>query len=203
MTLSLNEMKKLEHSLHELRLLLDAEMRGRWNRSLPFEELLSDRWQRAKQLGFAEGASIYSNSLVFGKVSVGEKSWIGPYTLLDASGGEIRVGAFCNLSAGVHLYTHDTVRWCLSGGKQTAHKGDVTIGDCTYIGPNTVVQRDVTIGDHCVIGANSLVNRSIPPYSFAVGSPCRVIGKVKQNRKGEWEFRKPSKSSTKRKKKRK
>jgi len=33
----------------------------------------------------------------------------------------------------------------------------------------------VTIGDRCVIGAGSVVTKDIPPYSVAVGNPCRVI----------------------------
>jgi acetyltransferase-like isoleucine patch superfamily enzyme len=176
----------LKDELVNLRDQLNAEMQSQWKRSLPFEELLSDRWQRAKSLGFAEGASIYSNSCVFGKVEVGKKTWVGPYTILDASGGVIRIGEFCNLSVGVQVYTHDTVYWCLSGGVAPARKGDVSIGSCTYIGPNCIIQRNVTIGDHCVIGANSLVNRSIPPFSFAYGSPCKVKGRVVQDPSGNF-----------------
>lgn len=176
----------LQQQLQELWRQLDLKMRGDFNRSLPFTELLNDRWQRAKGLGFASGASIYGTSLVFGDVHVGEKSWVGPYTVLDGSGGRITVGKFCNISIGAQIYTHDTVYWCLSAGEIPASKGEVRIGDCTYIGPNCVVQRNVTIGDHCIIGANSFVNRSIPPYSFACGTPCRVQGRIVKAADGSW-----------------
>lgn len=156
---------------------LRAAMRERWQRDLPFEELLFDRWERARSLGFGEGASIYHNSYVYGEVQVGTGTWIGPFTLLDGSGG-LRIGSRCSISAGVQIYTHDTVRWALSGGRLPPERAPVRIGDCCYIGSQSVVSKGVTVGDHVVVGANSFVNRDLPPYSMAFGTPCRVAGQV-------------------------
>ena len=182
--LLLNQNAALLQQLQTLYQQLDKKMQREWQRSLPLEELLSDRWRRANELGFDNEASIYASAIVFGKVKVGKKTWIGPNTILDGSGGRITIGEYCNISAGSQIYTHDSIAWCLSGGKTAAKKGAVTIGKCTYIGPQVVIQRGVKIGHHCVIGALSMVNRDIPPYSFAVGSPCRVIGVVKQDKYG-------------------
>jgi acetyltransferase-like isoleucine patch superfamily enzyme len=154
------------------------ETRTRWDRDLPLSELLFDRWERAESLGFGAGSGIYHNSYVYGDVKVGQGTWIGPFTLLDGTGG-LRIGATCSISAGVMIYTHDTVQWALSGGKATPQRTPVKIGDCCFIGSKTVIVRGVTIGDHCVIGACSFVDTDIPPYSVAVGVPCRVIGKIK------------------------
>jgi acetyltransferase-like isoleucine patch superfamily enzyme len=156
---------------------LRQETRRKWNRDLPFEELLFDRWERARSLGFGEGTSVYHSSLVYGEVEVGKHTWIGPYTLLDGA-HRLTIGSFCSISAGVSIYTHDTVQWALSGGR-AAHEGaPVSIGDCTYIGAQSVVSRGVTIGDHVVVGACSFVNRDIPPWTIAAGVPCRPIGRV-------------------------
>ena len=35
----------------------------------------------------------------------------------------------------------------------------------------------VHIGDGAIIGTNSVVAKNIPPYSIAVGNPCRVVRK--------------------------
>jgi acetyltransferase-like isoleucine patch superfamily enzyme len=156
---------------------LREAMRERWGRDLPFEELLFDRWERARSLGFGEGASIYHNSYVYGDVQVGAGTWIGPFTLLDGSGG-LRIGSYCSISAGVQIYTHDTVRWALSGGQARAERAPVRIGDCCYIGSQSVLTKGVTLGDHVVVGAHSFVNRDLPPYSVAFGAPCRVAGRV-------------------------
>lgn len=164
----------------DLRLLyrrLRAEMRDNWHRDLPLEELLSDRWERARFLGFGEGSSIYQSSYVYGDVRVGQSTWIGPLTVLDGSGG-LEIGSFCSVSAGVQIYTHDTVRWALSGGRAEYERSAVTIGDRCHIGAQSVVARGVTIGDTCVVGACSFVNRDLPAGTIAVGTPCRPVGRV-------------------------
>lgn len=146
----------------------------RLHRSLPFNEELFDRWERAKYLGFGEGTSIYDSSIVIGDVKVGENTWIGPFTILDGSGG-LKIGSFCSISAGVQIYTHDSVQWAVSSGISDYEYSPTQIGDRCYIGPNTVVAKGVTIGDGCIIGANSLVLDDIPAGSKAYGIPCRVI----------------------------
>lgn len=169
--------------LRRVRESLAAETRERWDRDLPFGELLSDRWERARRLGFGEGASIYESSYVYGDVDVGAETWIGPFTLLDGTGG-LEIGSTCSISAGVQIYTHDTVRWSLTGGTAGPDLAPVTIGDRCYIGSQTVVAKGVSIGDGCVIGACSFVNRDIPPGAVAFGIPCRQVGTVRADDDG-------------------
>ncbi|HJP56427.1 MAG TPA: acyltransferase [Gemmatimonadales bacterium] len=164
-------------ALRALHATRSAEVRERWQRSLPLADYVVDRWERARGLGFGPGSSIYDQSLVLGDVDVGEGTWIGPNTVLDGSGG-LRIGATCSISAGVQIYTHDSVRWALSGGRAPYDRAPVVIGDHCYLGPCTVVTSGVTIGRHCLIGAHSLVNRDLPDYSIAWGVPCRVVGRV-------------------------
>jgi acetyltransferase-like isoleucine patch superfamily enzyme len=154
---------------------LAAEVRERWHRSLPVGDYLVDRWEKARLLGFGEGASIYDSAVVLGDVRVGKHTWIGPFTVLDGSGG-LEIGDYCSISAGVQIYTHDTVRWATSGGRIDPDRSPVRIGSRCYIGPNAVISKGVTIGDGCVVGANSLVNSDVPPGSKAWGTPARVTG---------------------------
>ena len=163
---------------------LRDDVRRKWNRDLPSYELPFDRWERAKHLGFGEGSSIYQSSYVYGDVTVGKNTWVGPYTLLDGSGG-LSIGDYCSISAGVHIYTHDTVKWALSGGKAEYEVAPVKIGNCCYIGSQTIIARGVVIGDHSVIGANSFVNRDIAPYSVAYGAPCHPTGQVRLSESGQ------------------
>jgi len=179
-----SEFDSLTKSLMELYNKLRDEMRLQWRRDLPFGELFFDRWGRAKSLGFGEGSSIYHNSYVYGDVRVGKNTWVGPYTLLDGSGG-LEIGDYCSISAGVHIYTHDTVKWALSGGKAEYELDSVRIGNCCYIGPHTIITKGVKIGNHCLVGANSLVNTDLEDYSIAAGSPCKINGKVNIDEKGE------------------
>lgn len=156
----------------------DSFLKETYDRSLSFQDGLFDRFARAKNLGFGEGASIYNSALVFGQVKAGIKTWVGPYVILDGSGGAIEIGDFCSISASVHIYTHDSVMWALSGGKAAMHKANVMIGNNTYIGPHSVIKAGVSIGSHCVIGTNTFVNKNIQNNSIVVGSPAKTIGEV-------------------------
>jgi acetyltransferase-like isoleucine patch superfamily enzyme len=147
------------------------EVDEHWRRTLPFGDYVVDRWEKARLLGFGTGASVYDSALIIGDVRVGEQTWIGPFTVLDGSGG-LEIGSFCSISAGVH----DTVAWALSGGERGPERAPTCIGSRCYIGPNTVVAMGVTIGEGSVIGANSLVLSDVPPGSKAFGTPCRVAG---------------------------
>lgn len=147
-------------------------------RMLPFGDMIADRWEKAKKLGFGNGASIYDSAIVFGEVSVGGNTWVGPGVILDGSGARLVIGEYCSISAGTQIYTHDSVGWALTGGKQAYATGGVTIGNNIYIGPHTVISRGVTIGNCCIIGAHSLVNSDIPDNSVAWGCPARIVGKV-------------------------
>ena len=168
---------ELFEKMLELWDLLQKDVDEKWARTLPFGDYFVDRWEKARRLGFGEGTSIYDSSLVIGDVKVGEHTWIGPFTVLDGSGG-LEIGSYCSICAGVQAYTHDTVQWALSGGKAEPERAPTKIGSRCYIGPNTVVAKGVTIGDGCVVGANSLVMKDIPEGAKAYGTPCRAVGEA-------------------------
>jgi acetyltransferase-like isoleucine patch superfamily enzyme len=136
---------------------------------------VADRWEKARMLGFGDGSSIYDSAVVLGDVSVGAHTWIGPNVVLDGSGG-LQIGDYCSISAGVQIYTHDTVRWAISGGREEYEHAPTRIGSNCYIGPLTVIAKGVTIGDGCIIGAHSLVLKDVPPHTKAFGVPCRARG---------------------------
>jgi acetyltransferase-like isoleucine patch superfamily enzyme len=162
--------------LRKFWLISRRDLNNHYQRTLSFGDYIVDRWGKARELGFGEGTSIYDSSLVFGDVRVGEHTWIGPFTLLDGSGGGLEIGSYCSISAGVQIYTHDTVERTLSGGAAPVATAPTRIGSNCYIGPNSVIAKGVTIGDGVVIGANSLVLKDVPAGSKAFGTPCRVVG---------------------------
>lgn len=118
---------------------------------------------------------------VVGEPEVGEGTWIGPFCLIDGSGG-LTIGRGCDLAAGVQVYTHSSMRRCVTG-RQVAEvdRAPVSIGDHTFIGAGTVVLMGVTIGDHCVVGAGSVVTQDLPDRTWAAGSPARAKGTVDPN----------------------
>ena len=152
--------------------------RNRFQRLIPFGDMIADRWAKAKLLGFGQGTSVYDSVLVLGDVSVGEHTWVGPQVVLDGAGASLSVGDYCSICSGVQIYTHHTVAWAVTGGKRPYEYAPVAIGSCVYIGPNTVIAKGVNIGNHVIIGAQSLVNRALPDYAVAWGQPARQVGRI-------------------------
>ncbi len=166
----------LKDALQELQRTLQEEVTQKFRRRVSLGDLVTDRWENAQRLGWAEGASCYDNVLVLGDVKVGRKTWIGPNVILDGSApGGLVIGDFCSISAGVQIYTHDTVAWSLSMGEAQAVCQPTRIGSGVYIGPNAIISMNVTIGDRAVIGAMSFVNTNIPDDAKAWGCPARVV----------------------------
>jgi serine O-acetyltransferase len=73
-------------------------------------------------------------------------------------GGEVKVGADCNLSQGVTLGSYN---------------GSPVIGDRVYLAPGCKVFGPVTLGDDVWVGANAVVNRDVPAGTTVV-SPAEL-----------------------------
>ncbi|WP_407119835.1 acyltransferase [Bradyrhizobium sp. STM 3561] len=153
---------------------LAVRKKKQFDRRVSIGDLLTERDDNAAAYGFGEGTTMYDNVLVLGRVKVGRHTWIGPGCILDGSGGDLQIGDWCSISAGVQIYTHHTVNRSISLGRDPIDHAPTWIGNGVYIGPNSVIQMGTTVGDRAVIGANSFVNRDIPAGAKAFGCPARV-----------------------------
>jgi len=121
--------------------------------------------------------------IIVGKPKIGKDTWIGYFTIIDGSGG-LEIGEHCSIASGVHIYTHDSVRWAIEGLKKDhvryshVDRAPVKIGNNVYIGARVVILKGVTIGDHAVLGAGAVVTRDVPSYRVAAGFPAKIVGKV-------------------------
>lgn len=109
---------------------------------------------------------------------IGEGTWIGHFTVLDGSNG-LKIGKNCDISCGVHIYTHSTHERCALGGEKLT--GEVVIGDNVVIGANSVINYGCIIGSNVVVGALSMVkpNTVVGSYSFWGGNPAHFIKRLK------------------------
>ena len=116
--------------------------------------------------------------------------------LKDFIGDKLIIGKFCAIAKGVEFVMNGanhrmdcatTYPFYIMGGDwgsamapvkdELPLKGDTVIGNDVWIGQNVTVMPGVHVGDGAIIGANSVVAKDIPPYSIAVGNPCRVVRK--------------------------
>ena len=169
----------LQKELIKLQRQLRNETSEKYNRVNPFVEDLTD-WKERGNFLFGDGKNItvYNTCTVSGTVEVGENTWIGPYTSLDGGKYGIKIGKNCSISSGVNIVTHDSVKWALSGGKESYEQEAIKIGNYCYIGTNAFISKGVDIGNFCVIGAGAVVTKDIPDRSIALGVPAAIKGKV-------------------------
>ncbi|ACQ79442.1 acetyltransferase, putative [Beutenbergia cavernae DSM 12333] len=115
---------------------------------------------------------------IVGEPVIGDGTWIGAFTVIDGSGG-LTIGAGCDISAGVQIYTHSTARRCVSGRRYPdVDRAPVTIGDRVFLGAGAVVNMGVTIGDEAVIGAGAVVTKDVPARTVVAGVPARRVADV-------------------------
>jgi acetyltransferase-like isoleucine patch superfamily enzyme len=172
------ELERLRDDLVTLHHALREQTRAQYDRINPFTEDLFDWKERGAFVRRAgDNVTIYNSTTVVGDVAIGANTWIGPFCSLDGTGG-LSIGAFCSISLGCQLLTHDTVRWALSGGAAPHEYAPTRIGDCCFLGSHAVVVKGVTIGDRCVVGAGAVVTRDVPDLTIVTGVPARPTGTV-------------------------
>jgi acetyltransferase-like isoleucine patch superfamily enzyme len=115
---------------------------------------------------------------VMGEPEIGEGTWIGAFTVVDGSGG-LTIGRGCDISTGAQIYTHSSVRRCVSGRAfPTVERAPVRIGDHVFVGAGAIVNMGVTIGERSVVAAGAVVTRDVPPYTVVSGVPARATARV-------------------------
>jgi maltose O-acetyltransferase len=114
-------------------------------------------------------------------IEIGSDVYIGPRAAFSSAISTIRIGSKVLFGPEVMIMGGDH-RFDVVGKyiydvtvKVPDNDKDVTIEDDVWIGARVVILKGVTIGRGSVVGAGSVVTKSIPPYSVAVGNPCRVI----------------------------
>jgi acetyltransferase-like isoleucine patch superfamily enzyme len=118
-----------------------------------------------------------AHALFVAEPAVGEGTWIGPFTVIDGSGG-LTIGRGCDISAGAQIYTHSTVARCLSERRYNkVDRKPTVIGDYVHVGANATILMGARIGHHSVIAAGAVVREDteVPPYSTVVGVPGRIL----------------------------
>ena len=157
---------------------LRRQTKKKYSRINPvYEDFFSWKERAEFWVGDGKDITLYNSATVIGDVKIGQKNWIGPFCLLDGTGG-LLIGDYCSFSTGAQVLTHDTVRWTLSGGTQAYEYAPVTIGNCCFIGTHAVITKGVTIGDHCVVAAGAVVTGNVPAFSIVGGVPAKIIGSV-------------------------
>ena len=125
-------------------------------------------WQYPK---IEEGKLTKYNWMVQNKegFKLGNKTDIGAFTYINAKNGVV-IEDFVQIGSHCSLYSFSSI-----DGKE----GKITLKKNCKIGTHSVIMPGVTIGENAIIGAFSFVNKDIPDNVVAVGTPVKIIKKLK------------------------
>jgi acetyltransferase-like isoleucine patch superfamily enzyme len=110
---------------------------------------------------------------IHGEPEVGEGTYIGAFSEVNAKGARIVIGKNCDIASFVAINVADSHRRCIGLADATGRR-DIVIGDCVFIGSHCAVLGGAVIGHHSVIGAGTVVRAGvIPPFSRLIGNDLR------------------------------
>lgn len=132
------------------------------------------------EFDFHEKSFIASGAEVHGKVSLGEYSSIWHNVSMRGDQNTITIGKYSNVQDNTVIHVSDDYPCTIGDYVSIGHGAIVhgaTIEDEALIGMGSILLNGAVIGKGAIIGAGALVleNTVIPPYSLAVGSPCKII----------------------------
>ena len=128
-------------------------------------------------------AFVHDSAELIGKVALGPQASVFPGCVLRGDIDEIRIGARTNVQDLCVIHTREGRPTILGKGVTVGHRvvlHGCRIGDQSLIGMGAVVM-EATIGARVLIGAGALVpaGARIPPGVLALGSPAKVIRKLR------------------------
>ena len=117
---------------------------------------------------------------IFGSVDnilhIGKGCYVGINSIIEGFNAKVTIGNYVSFAQNVNIF---------SGSGPNASdifqkvfpiiKGEIKIGDHTWIGASAIIMPNTAIGKFCIIAANSFVNSSFPNYTIIGGSPAKKI----------------------------
>lgn len=109
-----------------------------------------------------------------GRAEIGEGTYIGGFTDINAKGARVVIGAHCDIASFTAINVADTHRRAI-GLDDPEPCRDIIIGDYVYIGSHSVIMGGTRVGRRSVIGAGTILRgEEVPPYSLAIGNPAVI-----------------------------
>lgn len=149
--------------------------------------------------------SVILNISPINPFSLGEKSIIEYFTIIDNGVGYVNIGKASRIGlrntligpvqigdqvilaqnvvlSGLNHNYEDIEQPIRSQGVKTL---PIIVEDECWIGANSIITAGVHIGKHSIIAGGSVVTKSVPPYSIVAGNPAHLIKQYDFDKK-EW-----------------
>ncbi len=122
-------------------------------------------------------------------ISVGDR-FNAEFDCIMLDSARIKIGNDVFFGPKVNIFTAGYPIYAPVRNERLKYSKEVTIGDDVWIGGNVTINPGVHIGNNVVIETGSVVTEDIPDGVVAAGNPCRIIRKISDADKEEWESKK-------------
>ena len=112
-----------------------------------------------------------------GQMTTGDEVSFGPGCQIYEPRGGLTIGNHCMISGGTLIsgVNHGYAKFDIPMRNQPVKSLPVVIEDDVWIGMGVKLLPGIRIGTGSIIGAGSVVTTDIPPYSVAMGIPCKAV----------------------------
>lgn len=126
------------------------------------------------QASLKDGVVLNANT---GRITIGERSWVGPYCVIYGNGGvdigrDVMIAAHTLITSVGH--EHESLEVPMM--HQPLRLAPVRIEDDVWIGARCTLLPGITVGRGAIVGAGSVVTRDVAPWTIVGGTPARVVG---------------------------
>ena len=122
------------------------------------------------------------------RLQLGDHVYIGPFNLIEASGG-ITLEEGVQITSHVCITTHSSHRAMRLLGRAYADwrgerpgwvAGPVHIGAYSFIGPHVLIEAGTRLGRGTLVRAGSVVRGEFPDFAVLDGRPAQVVGDARE-----------------------
>ena len=150
-----------------------------WNKFIttPMKKKMMSCCGKGVSLGRGFTASGWENISVGSDVSIGERCMFLTTRAKIIIGDHVMFGPQVSVVTGNHI-TDIPGRYMTSftdADKRPEDDQDVIFEGDNWIGANSTILKGVTIGYGAVVAAGAVVSKDVPPFSYVVGVPAKVI----------------------------
>lgn len=123
---------------------------------------------------------------LLGDPEIADGVYIGAFSVINATGSTISIGAHCDIAPFVAINVADSHRRCLELADGIDRR-PIVLEERVFVGSHSVVKGGASIGHHSVVAAGTVVEGIvIPPFSLIAGNPMIVRAGYYRDR---WEGR--------------
>lgn len=121
------------------------------------------------------------------QLAIEDHVFIGPFNLIDASGG-LSIGEGVQITSHCALLSHSSHRALRLAGRRYWGDADppgyvrraTAIGDYSFVGAHSVLMPGSRVGRGVVVRAFSYVDGEVPDFAIVAGQPAVVVGDTRE-----------------------